>query len=219
MPQKRNPVPIEHMRHLASVTAFRCDSIVNTMHNTPFQDMNDSEGEVQAAGYAAFESGARMLDLMTAFLPACAIDGARVAANGDAACVTVTELADTLVRAEGLSFRRAHEVAALTASAALTARAPLSAGFDAFARAFAAVGRPAPPRSSAAAYAESVSLAGFIARRDRPGGPAPAALHAALAAYARGVHGGCTEGDTRIARRDDASRRLNVAFGALLEAA
>ena len=49
MPQKRNPVPIEHLRHLASVTAFRCDMVVNTMHNTPFTDMNDSEGEVQQA--------------------------------------------------------------------------------------------------------------------------------------------------------------------------
>ena len=58
MPQKRNPVPIEHLRHLASATVGRCDLVVNTMHNTPFTDMNDSEGEVQQAGYAAFESGA-----------------------------------------------------------------------------------------------------------------------------------------------------------------
>ncbi|MCB1350852.1 MAG: argininosuccinate lyase, partial [Maritimibacter sp.] len=43
MPQKRNPVPIEHLRHLASVTVGRCDTIVGTVHNTPFTDMNDSE--------------------------------------------------------------------------------------------------------------------------------------------------------------------------------
>jgi len=98
MPQKRNPVPIEHMRHLASVSAGRCDTILNTMHNTPFTDMNDSEGEVQQAGYAAFESGGRMLDLLAAFLPACHIDADRVARNSDAACITITELADTLVR-------------------------------------------------------------------------------------------------------------------------
>ena len=62
MPQKRNPVPIEHMRHLSSVTVGRCDMVVNTMHNTPFTDMNDSEGEVQQAGYEAFESGRRAID-------------------------------------------------------------------------------------------------------------------------------------------------------------
>ena len=98
MPQKRNPVPIEHMRHLASVTVGRCDTIVNTMHNTPFTDMNDSEGEVQQAGYAAFDSGGRVLDLLAALLPACSIRADRVRANMDAACVTITELADTLVR-------------------------------------------------------------------------------------------------------------------------
>lgn len=74
MPQKRNPVPIEHMRHLASVTVGRCDTMVNTMHNTPFTDMNDSEGEVQQAGYDAFESGGRVLSLLAAFLPACSIN-------------------------------------------------------------------------------------------------------------------------------------------------
>ena len=81
MPQKRNPVPIEHLRHLATVTAGRCDMMVNTMHNTPFTDMNDSEGEVQQAGYAAFESGGRVLELLAALLPACSIDGARVRRN------------------------------------------------------------------------------------------------------------------------------------------
>ncbi|MDE0209071.1 MAG: argininosuccinate lyase, partial [Boseongicola sp.] len=71
MPQKRNPVPIEHMRHLSSVTAGLCDAIVNTMHNTPFADMNDSEADVQEAGFAVFERGARALSLFAAFLPSC----------------------------------------------------------------------------------------------------------------------------------------------------
>ncbi|MEM9371191.1 MAG: argininosuccinate lyase, partial [Pseudomonadota bacterium] len=112
MPQKRNPVPIEHLRHLASATVGRCDTIVGTMHNTPFTDMNDSEGEVQQAGYAVFESGGRVLRLLTALIADCQIDGARVARTSDAACITITELADTLVRSEGVSFRQAHEIAA-----------------------------------------------------------------------------------------------------------
>ncbi|MGB3280464.1 MAG: argininosuccinate lyase, partial [Pseudorhodobacter sp.] len=115
MPQKRNPVPIEHLRHLASMTVGRCDAVVNTMHNTPFTDMNDSEGEVQLAGYSAFDSASRVLALMQALIPACSIRADRVAANMDAACITITELADTLVRDDGLSFRQAHEIAAKTA--------------------------------------------------------------------------------------------------------
>ncbi|MGR3291833.1 MAG: argininosuccinate lyase, partial [Paracoccaceae bacterium] len=100
MPQKRNPVPIEHLRLLSSLTVGRCDMMVNTMHNTPFTDMNDSEGEVQQAGYGAFESGSRVLELLTAFIPAVSIRTDRVRENTDASCITVTELADTLVRDE-----------------------------------------------------------------------------------------------------------------------
>src|SRR5262249_44144732 len=52
MPQKRNPVPLEPMPLIASLGAGHCDTAVNTMHNTPFTDMNDCETEVQGAGYA-----------------------------------------------------------------------------------------------------------------------------------------------------------------------
>jgi argininosuccinate lyase len=67
MPQKRNPVPIEHMRLLASLAAGHAETVIATMHNTPFTDMNDAEAEVQAAGHAAFESGQRVLRLLGPF--------------------------------------------------------------------------------------------------------------------------------------------------------
>jgi argininosuccinate lyase len=182
MPQKRNPVPVEHLRHLMSVTAGHCDTIIGTMHNTPFTDMNDSEGEVQQAGYAAFASGGRAVALMAALVAAVRIDAARVARTMDAACVTVTELADTLVRVEGLSFRQAHHIAAEVSRAVVADGAPLSAGYQAFATAFAdQTGRA--PALDPAGYAEAVSPAAFVARRDRYGGPAPDALDAAFAAY------------------------------------
>jgi len=216
MPQKRNPVPIEHLRHLCSVTAGRCETVVATMHNTPFTDMNDSEGLVQEAGYAAFESGGRALDLMAAFLPLCTIDGARVRANAEAACVTVTELADTLVRDEGLSFRQAHAIAAATARATIAAGAPLAQGHAAFAAAFRAeTGRP--PALDAAAFGVAVAPETFVRRRDRPGGPGPAAMAAALAA-ARAELGRLGRA---LARREDRAARgraaLAAAFAALVE--
>ena len=214
MPQKRNPVPIEHMRHLASVTAFRCDVMVNTVHNTPFTDMNDSEGEVQAAGYAAFESGGRMLDLLAAFLPAARIDEARVRANMDAACVTITELADTLVREEGLTFRAAHHVAAAVARDVIARGVPLSGGRQAFAAAFEAqAGRP--PSLGADGFAEAVSPEAFVARRDRPGGPAPAALAAALEGYEAEAARLRAAAGARAARYDGAATLRRAAFAAL----
>ena len=56
MPQKRNPVPVEHLRLMCSLAAGRADSVLLALHNTPFTDMNDAEGEVQVAGYAAFDT-------------------------------------------------------------------------------------------------------------------------------------------------------------------
>ena len=183
MPQKRNPVPIEHLRLLASLTVGRADAVVNTMHNTPFTDMNDSEGEVQAAGYAAFDSGNRALALAAGLIGAVSIEGSRVAANIDASCITATELADTLVRADGLSFRQAHRIAGETAKAVAAKGGTLSAdGYLHFAAAFTAhMSRPSS--LDAETFAQAVSPEHFVGVRDRFGGPAPAALDEALAVY------------------------------------
>lgn len=216
MPQKRNPVPIEHLRHLASVAASRCDGMVNTMHNTPFTDMNDSEGEVQQAGYGAFDHATRVFDLLTAFLPACSINADRVARTSDAACITITELADTLVRKDGLSFRQAHDIAAQTARSVIADAQPLGGGYAAFSQAYeTAVGHPST--LDAANFADAVDARTFVARRDRTGGPAPAALDHAFEIYQREIN--VLHGDlkARIARRANAKTTLNTAFDALLK--
>lgn len=182
MPQKRNPVPIEHLRLLSSLTVGRCDTMVNTMHNTPFTDMNDSEGEVQQAGYGAFESGSRVLKLLSAFIPALQINADRVKKNTDASCITITELADTLVRNDGLSFRQAHEVAAETAKSVIARGVGLAEGYNDFLAHFKSlVGRAS--KLDAAHYQKAVLAENFVGVRDRFGGPAPYSLEKSLARY------------------------------------
>lgn len=216
MPQKRNPVPIEHMRHLASLTMGRCDMIVNTMHNTPFTDMNDSEGEVQQAGYAAFDSGGRVLELLTAFLPACTINSENVARNTDAACITITELADTLVRHESLSFRQAHEIAAATARAVIAAGKSLGEGYEEFRTAFMTeTGQDTGLDHHA--FRAAVSAENFVKIRERIGGPGPKALAASFVQFggiAQKLRTNCTK---RARRRETAAIALDAAFTALLE--
>ena len=216
MPQKRNPVPIEHLRHLSSVTAGLCDAIINTMHNTPFADMNDSEADVQETGFSVFERGARALSLFAAFLPSCSINASRVEANSDAACVTITELADTLVRDEGLSFRRAHGIASATARAVVARGGGLARGFDVFAAAFKSeTGRA--PTLTPGMFSAAVALETFVLRRDRPGGPAAAALDRAFAVYEEQARDRRGRLEARAARRDHAARMLKSAVNALLE--
>jgi argininosuccinate lyase len=214
MPQKRNPVPIEHLRHLSSITCGRCDAIINTMHNTPFTDMNDSEGEVQTAGYAVFESAGRVLELFTTLIEACSINTDRVAAISDAACITVTELADTLVRREGLSFRQAHEIAAHTAQAVIDAKQPLGSGYVAFQQAFS----QRIDRSvllSEDDFRNAVSARAFVDVRNRPGGPAPQAMDTAFAEYRNSLLEKRQALDSQNTRIASAATSLAEAFGQL----
>ncbi|WDR04542.1 argininosuccinate lyase [Devosia rhodophyticola] len=183
MPQKRNPVPIEHLRHLSSQTFGRARAMLDIMHNTPFTDMNDSEGESQAMGYQAFDSAFRVLDLMAAVVEQVSIQPDRVANNIRRSCITITELADTLVRDEGLSFRQSHEVAAAVARAVIAIDGELSIdGFSPFAKAFEkATGRAST--IDANRFAEIVSPRNFVRVRTRFGGPAPHSLGLALKGY------------------------------------
>ena len=216
MPQKRNPVPIEHLRHLASVTSGRCDMIINTMHNTPFTDMNDSEGEVQQAGYAAFDSGGRVLQLLSAFLPACTINAENVKRTTDAACITITELADTLVRDEGLSFRQAHEIAAKTAKAVIASGVPLGDGFDHCAKAFhTETGKKMSLKQER--FLEVTSAEYFVSVRNRHGGPAPDALAEALKQSSQIAQALSSASASRKLRQSEATQRLDAAFTSLLE--
>jgi argininosuccinate lyase len=183
MPQKRNPVPVEHLRLLCSLAAGRAATAVETLHNTPFTDVNDAEGEVQAAGYAAFEAGSRALRLLAGFVRAARVDEARVRRHIEESCITATELADSLVRAEGLSFRQAHQVVARLVEGMLARGERFATvAHAAFVEAFRAVaGRP--PRLGEAELRRYTTPEHFVAVRTLPGGPAPGPLGASLARY------------------------------------
>ncbi len=217
MPQKRNPVPIEHLRLLASLTVSRADAIVGVMHNTPFTDMNDSEGEVQAAGYSAFESGTRVLSLLRALLRGISVDATRVRRNIDASCITVTELADSVVRCEGLSFRQAHEIAATVAREAIGRGKGLGDSYDVFCVTFESLAGRATS-ISADAFREIISPEHFVAVRDRLGGPAPAALDAALTRYHAALEALSVRAAEDAEREATARRALDAAFAKLSSA-
>ena len=120
MPQKRNPVPLEHLRLKFSLAGGGADQIINTMHNTPFADMNDSERETQAAGFAVFERLNKALPLLAGFVDSITINRASISKRINESMATITELADHLSRTEEISFRLAHSVAHKLAYQALS---------------------------------------------------------------------------------------------------
>ncbi len=189
MPQKRNPLAIEHLRTMASLGAGHCETVVATLHNTPFADMVDVEGPTQAAGLAAFDMAGRVLPLLAAFLDGLRIDTARAQTNIARSCATMTELADTLVRQEGTSFRSAHEICAQLSRTLLdSVRGMDGLRCEDIAAAFRAVlGRT--PRTPLVELLAAAAPAHSIAVRSRLGGPAPAALAASLARYRASLAG------------------------------
>lgn len=217
MPQKRNPVPIEHLRHLASQTVSRARMMKDIVHNTPFTDMNDSEGETQEAGYQTFVSGHRVLALLASLVSALQVNGKRVREHMDKACVTITELADELVRRENLSFRAAHNIAAKVAKAVVACEESLrQGGYAPFVAAFRDVaGRE--PGMDAETFAQIVSPEHFVAVRERFGGPGKMALQQALDGYRQALDDAQTRAHALEARERSAREALDRAFAQLAE--
>lgn len=216
MPQKRNPVPIEHMRLQLSHGAGHCDTVLLTLHNTPFTDMNDAEGPTQAAGYGAFAVADRILPLFADFIAAVRINEDKVRRHIDEACLVMTEVADSLVRLEGLSFRQGHEVASKLSRHLVDRGVPASAlPPEDFSRLFAEVaGRP--PRLPLAEIQALATPEHFIEVRTLPGGPGKAALAAALDVYSARLTELSARHRVATDREAAAAERLAAAVAALI---
>jgi argininosuccinate lyase len=112
MPQKRNPVALEHARILASRTLGQAQAVFTCAHNTPFGDINDSEDDLQPLVAAMFNDALRTLRLFAGLMRTAEFNCERMARRAREDFLTVTELADTLVRRASLSFREAHRAVA-----------------------------------------------------------------------------------------------------------
>jgi len=110
MPQKRNPVPFEHMRVLAGKAFAQAQGVGVTLHNTPFGDIVDSEDDLQPLVMSMMADAIRAARLFAGAFEACEINRERMAARAHSDFLTVTELADTLVRGDALTFTQAHRL-------------------------------------------------------------------------------------------------------------
>lgn len=109
MPQKRNPSSLEHARPIASQLVAEARTVFDTLHNTPFGDMVDSEEELQPHLYRAIENAVRVLSLLTSNYATMTVRKERMLQRANEGFIAATELADTLVREKGCSFREAHQ--------------------------------------------------------------------------------------------------------------
>jgi argininosuccinate lyase len=112
MPQKRNPVALEHARAIASKAVGEAAAIAVAVHNTPFGDTVDTEDDLQPLVVLLFHDACRAVYLTAAAMETADFDAVFLESRAAEGGTTLTELADTFVRDHGLAFSTAHAIAA-----------------------------------------------------------------------------------------------------------
>jgi argininosuccinate lyase len=175
MPQKRNPVPLEHARAIASSALIQLGGIIGVVHNTPFGDIVDTEDDVQPLVARAFHEASRAVRLLALAAGQAEFDAALMRQRASENLVTVTELADALTRERGLPFTRAHEIVSRFVDASRTASTTRAETLRTVAQALGV-----PLAVSDEELHEWLDPSHFVAVRRTPGGPAPGVTSEAI---------------------------------------
>jgi len=179
MPQKRNPVALEHVRILASKAFSQAQAVLTCAHNTPFADIVDSEDDLQPLVFSMCADAVRALRLFAGIISHVEVDRERMRLRACGSFLCVTELADTLVREEGISFLTAHHLVGAAVRAVGREYSPegLVAAMKGLAPEM--LGRElSKPREM---WMRALDPDYFISVRKVPGGPALEAVQAQLA--------------------------------------
>jgi argininosuccinate lyase len=178
MPQKRNPVALEHARAIGSKALGQAQAVVLAVHNTPFGDIVDTEDDLQPLVFAMFRDAGRAVKLVAGAMKSAEFDAARLEARAADGWTTLTELADTLVRERGLPFTTAHAISGrLMAARQKDASRPLGTLLTEISSAL-----RAPVTYSDEELARILSPRHFVDVRKTLGGPAPGETARAAAA-------------------------------------
>ncbi len=178
MPQKRNPVALEHVRAIGSKALGQCLGVMTSIHNTPFGDINDVEDDLQPLIYSGIRDANRAVSLLASTLQSATFNFDVLKKRAGENFIAVTELADTIVRKEGLPFRISHKIVGSCV------RKAIDAGSDVTYDILQSVAREVIGRDldmSADELAAAVSPENFVAIRTIYGGTAPSETRRALA--------------------------------------
>jgi len=110
MPQKRNPVSLEHMRSLLSSVVGDTNTVLTMVHNTPFGDIVDTEDDMQPYLWKSIDRLINIYQLFGSVLLTMNVNKEKLEKRANESFASVTELADTLVRTESITFKQAHKI-------------------------------------------------------------------------------------------------------------
>lgn len=175
MPQKRNPVVLEHVRARIGYVYGDAATVATMIHSAPFGDTNDVEDQIFLPIARAFDATVSVLDLLGAALATATVDVALLAARAGEGNTTATAVADGLMQDFGLPFRSAHHVLSRL----------VSEGGEITSERIAATASEVAGREIAIDpdwASRKLDPWAFIEARTLPGGPAPSETARAIAA-------------------------------------
>jgi argininosuccinate lyase len=212
MPQKRNPVALEHARAIGSKAVGQASAIVLAVHNTPFGDIVDTEDDLQPLVSTMFRDAARAVRLVAAAMSGARFDTVRMAERASCDWITVTELADTLARDHAVPFKTAHAIASRVVGLG-SGRHDLSASQALRQASKEVLGREIVLDD--AQLAEVLSPRHFVEVRTTSGGPAPSETGRAIDASEAVLADDASWFTSTIDRLRTAEKSLNEAVASL----
>ena len=182
MPQKRNPVALEHARAIASKALGQASGIVLSVHNTPFGDIVDTEDDLQPLVASMFNDANRAVRLVAAAM-AGAVQPCAGSPNAPSRVGSPSPSSPT--RWCGITMCRSRPVTESPSKFVAECERRPSDPRSAVLRevAVAVIGRAI--EYDEPALATLLSARHFVAVRTTPGGPAPSETRRAIAASRR----------------------------------
>ncbi len=116
MPQKRNPVSIEHARAITSSALGEAFTVFQMIHNTPFGDIVDTEDDLQPYLYKGIEKTIRVFSIMNAVIRTMKVEEETLKNRSYKHAITITDFADALTKNYDIPFRHAHHAASAIAN-------------------------------------------------------------------------------------------------------
>lgn len=181
MPQKKNPVTLEHVKGKAAHVEGALVSSLTALKSAGFSHSRESSSEALRFAWEGSAEARAAVELFehTLALTTFRTDRMRDAAVSNFSCVT--EVANELVRQEGLPFRTAHHIVGSLVSRCLSEGTDASEITTEMITAASEQHWPTPVRLDPQTLARALDPAANAAARLTPGGPAPAEVQQQLA--------------------------------------
>jgi len=110
MPQKKNPVTLEHCKGAAAQVLGGFVAMMASAKSAPFSHQRETSSEAMRPFSEVTTQTIKAMSLMRSTISGLVVDIERLEANAAANFSTATDIADMLVRSYGIPFRKAHSL-------------------------------------------------------------------------------------------------------------